>query len=193
MFNQHSAQNGGVGGGVKKVSTNVGKYVQYITEILPATSYQLGFTPNRLNRSRDGTFALPIPVFNNRIYAVGDTTMSDISDWVIKKDKIERKLVCFTKGGHTTALQGDPGPAGPRGFKGDPGLPGPTGERRKMGAEGKHGSKGDTCEKGSKGDAGPVGPTGPAGSKGSARPGEKGKDGAVGLPGPAGSKCNVGS
>ena len=100
MFYQHSAQNGGVGGGVKKVSTNVGKYVQYITEIYQ--SYQLGFTPNRLNRSRDRTFALPIRIFNNCIYATGDTTMSDISDWVIKKDKIESKLVYFTKGGHTT-------------------------------------------------------------------------------------------
>ena len=105
--------------------------MDYFDEI--QQSYVLGFTPYRLHKNTDGTFATPIRVYDGKVYVLDDVATMDVGDRYLTKDIINTKLVYFVKDDGSSddivALQGDRGPSEARGLKGDSGNKGPAGSR----------------------------------------------------------------
>ena len=194
---------------VKKVVTTVGRFGDYIDEI--QQSYELGFAPYRLHTNSDGTFVIPIRVYDGRVYVFDDETTMQVTTRQIATDTIGSKLIYFVKDdddvGVGFALHGDWGPSGAKGLKGDSGDYGPTGSRSptgkpgaagaggppgkigKMGPAGARGGAGARGEQGNKGDTGGVGQQGPIGPQGGTGPqGSRVATGAAGSKGGKGSR-----
>ena len=62
---------------VKKVVTTVGRFGDYIDEIVQ--SYVLGFTPYRLHTNVDGTFVTPIRTYDGHAYVLDDVTTMKVT------------------------------------------------------------------------------------------------------------------
>ena len=63
---------------VKKVVVTEGKFKDYIAEI--QQSYELGFTPYRLQKNEYGTFVTPICVYDRDVIALDNVATMKVGD-----------------------------------------------------------------------------------------------------------------
>ena len=103
----------------------MGQYEDYTAEI--NQSYVLGFPPDRLHTNVDGTFVIPIRVYDGNVYVLNDAATMDVKGRHIVGDK--SKLIYFVEAddGSGVALQGDDrGPSGVRSLKGNSAIKDPV-------------------------------------------------------------------
>ena len=71
---------------VKKIVVTEGKFKDYGDEI--QQSYELRFTPYRLHKNVDCTFATPIRYYDGRVYVLDDVATMEIGNRQIATDKL---------------------------------------------------------------------------------------------------------
>ena len=94
------------GGGIQKVATKRGKFKDYMNEI--QNSIELGFPSFAMHETSKGSFAVPLHVYNGKVYAT-DERIVDISNDGIDTDKSQ--LVYFKEGASIYGLMGPQGSA----------------------------------------------------------------------------------
>ena len=72
-------------------------WVDLVT-ILMKYNKAMRFTPYRLHTNSDGTFVIPIRVYDGREYVLDNETTMQVSTRQIATDTISNKLIYFVKG-----------------------------------------------------------------------------------------------
>ena len=80
-------------GGIQKVATKRGKFKDHMNEI--QNSIELGFPSFAMHETSNGSFAVPLHVYNGKVYAT-DERILDVSNDGIDADKSQ--LVYFKEG-----------------------------------------------------------------------------------------------
>ena len=81
-----------------RLVVTVGKFKDYIDEI--QQSYVLGFTPYRRHKNADGTFVIPIRVYDGKVHVLDDVATMEVGDRDLITDRISGifcKGCCFAR------------------------------------------------------------------------------------------------
>ena len=123
---------------LKKVKVTEGKYESHSNQI--QESYRLGFTPCRVHRNDNGTFASPVRVYDNKVFVLDNSgafqingrLMEDYNSYLVYAEEVDPT----TDDGGAVGLigpQGPPGHVGPQGKRSPQGDDGPPGKRGSIG------------------------------------------------------------